>query len=141
VTRWPCGDGGPTPADAGADETSALPVTVTPRRLRAHDFSQTLPVTHKYATEHSVFVYSSGRYAETVRRTIVAPHFNEGGVSKEEIVMATATQEAYCVKCRQKRPMKDAQEVTMKNGRRALKGQCEVCNTNMTLMLGNKQPA
>jgi galactose-1-phosphate uridylyltransferase len=63
------------------------------------------------------------------------------GVSKEEIVMATATQEAYCVKCRQKRPMKDAQEVTMKNGRRALKGQCEVCNTNMTLMLGNKQPA
>ena len=31
--------------------------------------------------------------------------------------MATATQEAYCVKCRQKRPMKDAQEVTMKHVR------------------------
>jgi len=26
----------------------------------------------------------------------------------------------------------------MKNGRRALKGQCEVCGTNVTLMLGNK---
>ncbi len=52
--------------------------------------------------------------------------------------MATATQEAYCVKCRQKRPMKNAQETTMKNGRRAMKGQCEVCGTNLTLMLPNK---
>ncbi|HKC73284.1 MAG TPA: DUF5679 domain-containing protein [Chloroflexota bacterium] len=52
--------------------------------------------------------------------------------------MTTATQEAYCVKCRTKRPIKNAQETTMKNGRRALKGQCEVCGTNVTLMLGNK---
>ena len=35
ATRRPCGDGGPTPLDAGADETSALPVGVA-------DFSQTL---------------------------------------------------------------------------------------------------
>ena len=52
--------------------------------------------------------------------------------------MPTATQEAYCVKCRTKRPMKNAHEETMKNGRRALKGQCEVCGTTVTLMLGNK---
>lgn len=52
--------------------------------------------------------------------------------------MATATQEAYCVKCRQKRPMTDSEEMTMKNGRRAMKGKCEVCGTNLTLMLGNK---
>jgi RNase P subunit RPR2 len=57
---------------------------------------------------------------------------------KEESVMATATQEAYCVKCRSKRPIKDAQEVTMKNGRRALKGTCEVCGTVLMRMLGNK---
>ncbi len=51
--------------------------------------------------------------------------------------MATeAVQEAYCVKCRTKRPMKDTQETTMKNGRRALKGQCEVCGTNLTRILG-----
>lgn len=51
--------------------------------------------------------------------------------------MATeAVQEAYCVKCRAKRPMKNTAETTMKNGRRALKGQCEVCGTNLTRILG-----
>jgi methionyl-tRNA synthetase len=57
---------------------------------------------------------------------------------RKGFVMATATQEAYCVKCRTKRPIKNAHEETMKNGRRALKGQCDVCGTNVTLMLGNK---
>jgi hypothetical protein len=39
--------------------------------------------------------------------------------------------EAYCVKCRQKQTMKDAKQVTLKNGRPATQGQCEVCGTNM----------
>jgi hypothetical protein len=39
--------------------------------------------------------------------------------------------EAYCVKCRQKREMKDPQEVTMQNGRPATKGTCPVCGTSM----------
>ena len=30
--------------------------------------------------------------------------------------------EAYCVKCKKKTEMKNAQEVTMKNGRTAMKG-------------------
>ncbi|HSW89135.1 MAG TPA: DUF5679 domain-containing protein [Candidatus Saccharimonadales bacterium] len=37
----------------------------------------------------------------------------------------------YCVKCREKRDDPDAQEVTMKNGKPALKGQCPVCGTGM----------
>jgi hypothetical protein len=37
--------------------------------------------------------------------------------------------EAYCVKCRAKREIKDPQEVTMKNGRPAMKGTCPVCGT------------
>ena len=32
--------------------------------------------------------------------------------------------EGYCVKCKAKKEMKDAQEVTMKNGRKAMKGSC-----------------
>ena len=32
--------------------------------------------------------------------------------------------EAYCMKCKQKREMKDAKEVTMKNGKKALSGSC-----------------
>jgi hypothetical protein len=37
----------------------------------------------------------------------------------------------YCVKCRAKREGKDVQEVTMKNGKPATKGVCEVCGTAM----------
>ena len=36
----------------------------------------------------------------------------------------------YCVKCRAKRDC-DAEEVTMKNGKPALKGKCPVCGTGM----------
>lgn len=37
----------------------------------------------------------------------------------------------YCVKCRAKRDDPDAQKVTMKNGKPALKGKCPVCSTGM----------
>lgn len=50
--------------------------------------------------------------------------------------------EAYCVKCRQKREMKDGKEVTMpgKGGeRRAMTGLCAVCGTKMFKILGKKQ--
>ncbi len=39
--------------------------------------------------------------------------------------------DAYCVKCREKREMKDAEEVTMKNGRPATEGTCPVCGTRL----------
>jgi len=46
---------------------------------------------------------------------------------------------AYCVKCREKREMKDVKEVQMKGKggpRRALKGVCVVCGTGMFRILG-----
>lgn len=39
--------------------------------------------------------------------------------------------EAYCVKCKEKREVKDPQQVTMKNGRPATKGVCPVCGTGL----------
>ncbi|KKP46691.1 MAG: hypothetical protein UR37_C0005G0007 [Microgenomates group bacterium GW2011_GWC1_33_28] len=39
----------------------------------------------------------------------------------------------YCVKCRTKREGKDAQAVTMKNGKQATKAVCEVCGTLLKL--------
>lgn len=39
--------------------------------------------------------------------------------------------EAYCVKCKAKREMKDAKAVTMKNGKPATQGICPDCNTKM----------
>ena len=44
--------------------------------------------------------------------------------------------EGYCVKCKAKREMADASEVTMKNGRRAMKGKCPKCGTGMYKILG-----
>ena len=44
--------------------------------------------------------------------------------------------EGYCVKCRTKREMKDAEEVTMKNKRKAMKGKCSECGTGMYRILG-----
>jgi len=44
----------------------------------------------------------------------------------------------YCVKCKSKKEMKDAKEITMKNKRRAMKGVCVSCGTNMFCILGNK---
>jgi hypothetical protein len=51
------------------------------------------------------------------------PNEVEGGKA-----MAT---EAYCVKCKAKREMKDAKQVKMKNGKPATEGTCPVCGTKM----------
>ena len=39
--------------------------------------------------------------------------------------------QAYCVKCRAKKEMKDAKAVTMKNGKPATQGVCPTCGTKM----------
>ncbi|MCD6390918.1 MAG: hypothetical protein J7L92_02835 [Dehalococcoidia bacterium] len=39
--------------------------------------------------------------------------------------------QAYCMKCRAKREMKDTRRITMKNGRPATRGVCSVCGTKM----------
>lgn len=39
--------------------------------------------------------------------------------------------EAYCVKCKKKQEMKNAEDVTMKNGRKAKKGKCPACGCGM----------
>ena len=44
----------------------------------------------------------------------------------------------YCVKCKEKREMTEAQEVEMKNGRKAMKGKCSVCGTGMYKILSKQ---
>ena len=39
--------------------------------------------------------------------------------------------EAYCVKCRSKKELKDAKAITMKNGKPAAQGVCGSCGTKM----------
>jgi hypothetical protein len=44
--------------------------------------------------------------------------------------------EGYCVKCKKKQDMEGAKEVTMKNGRKAIKGKCPSCGTGMFKITG-----
>ena len=46
--------------------------------------------------------------------------------------------EGYCVKCKAKKPISDAVEEIMKNGRKAIKGRCPTCGTVMFKILGGK---
>ena len=46
----------------------------------------------------------------------------------------------YCVKCKEKREMKNEEIVVMENkrvpGLKRIKGNCTVCNTNMSKIIG-----
>lgn len=48
---------------------------------------------------------------------------------------------AYCVKEKAQKPMKDAHEVTLKNGKHALQGTCASCGTKMMKFISSKKPA
>ncbi len=46
--------------------------------------------------------------------------------------------EGYCVKCKAKKPISEAVEEIMKNGRKAVKGKCPDCGVVMFKILGGK---
>lgn len=49
-----------------------------------------------------------------------------------------AMHEGYCVKCKAKKPISEAVEEIMKNGRKAVKGKCPDCGVVMFKILGSK---
>lgn len=44
----------------------------------------------------------------------------------------------YCVKCKAKQEIVNSKEVVMKNGKKAIKGKCPVCQTGMYKILKSK---
>jgi hypothetical protein len=52
-------------------------------------------------------------------------------IFKPDSYFILVTTQAYCVKCKSKKDMKDEKQVTMKNGRQATSGICTVCGTKM----------
>ena len=71
--------------------------------------------------------------AQVERPVVEKPATEESGTSETE----PETEEAlmtYCVKCKKKTPMQDAQEVTTKNGNPAIKGKCSICGTGQFRM-------
>jgi len=49
----------------------------------------------------------------------------------------TGVQMGYCVKCRKVHDISDAKEVTLKNGRKALKGKCKQTGVGMFKFIKN----
>ncbi len=45
---------------------------------------------------------------------------------------------ARCMRCKENKPMKGAEEVTMKNGSTMLKGECGDCGCKMCKIVGKK---
>ena len=45
--------------------------------------------------------------------------------------MAAATSIGYCMKCKAQREIQDPKQITMKNGRLATDGSCQVCGTRI----------
>ena len=50
-----------------------------------------------------------------------------------------ADYEGYCVKCREKRPIKDATIAETKAGRKMAKGKCPKCGTTVNRFLASKE--
>ena len=67
------------------------------------------------------------RYFVQFGDTVDSPEVNV--VSSVQI--GGGSMQAYCMKCRAKREMKDAKSITMKNGRPATQGVCPTCGTKM----------
>jgi len=44
----------------------------------------------------------------------------------------------FCVKCRKKVELSNPQEVTLKNGRKAMKGTCPICGTPVYVFVKSK---
>jgi RNase P subunit RPR2 len=56
----------------------------------------------------------------------------------EAVRQKSSMAEGYCVKCKASKEIAEAVEVTMKNGRKAIKGKCPTCGTVMFKILGGK---
>lgn len=53
--------------------------------------------------------------------------------------MADEPMTGHCMKCKEKREMKDVEESTMKNGGTMAKGTCTVCGRTVCKFLGKKK--
>jgi len=74
---------------------------------------------------------SSGRSAGSRCAPAVPPRENPRVRCVDEAFGGATLASGYCVKCKATREIKDAQPITMKNGRPATQGVCPVCGTKI----------
>ena len=57
----------------------------------------------------------------------------------EKPILKSDTLDAYCVKCKTKRPIENPEETTMKNGRPAIRGICSICKCKVFRIVKSKK--
>lgn len=87
------------------------------------------------ATDETEADASSVEDATPEPHTVPVENENQPASPAEQAASAKPIM-AYCVKCKQKREMKNARAVTMKNGRRATRGTCAICGTTLNRIGG-----
>jgi len=60
------------------------------------------------------------------------------GINEQIKIKETTMAQGRCMKCKKQVEIKDGQEVTMKNGMKAIKGACPACGTKVFRILGKK---
>ena len=92
-------------------------------------------------SENNALVASPVSISSNIKNSFSQPLRVEDAGAEQDSSAATDSEketsslaEAYCVKCKTKRPMLNAREVTIKNGRFAVRGECAVCGTQLFRM-------
>ncbi len=78
-----------------------------------------------------VLIQDAGSHVQEIRPEQVVANILDWQAVSSNIPAEVETVEAYCVKCRNKRPMHEPKEVATKNGRRALEGTCPICGVRL----------
>ena len=73
-----------------------------------------------------------GYFGESMKSLRAGKRSQEGEIGGFGLSERKSDMEAYCVKCRDRRELKDPKPVTLSNGRPAIQGTCPVCATKLT---------
>jgi hypothetical protein len=84
-----------------------------------------------------IFAQSAVHDSRNVGECSAALNSNDQAIAKGGFPMEF---EGYCVKCREKRQIKDGKVEVNEKGRRMAKGVCPVCGTNVTRFLPSEAP-
>jgi pimeloyl-ACP methyl ester carboxylesterase len=78
-----------------------------------------------------VLIPDAGSHVQEIYPEQVVANILDWQTVGSNVPAMVETVEAYCVRCKSKRPMHDPKEVVTKNGRRALEGTCPVCGVRL----------
>jgi len=135
----PLAQGNPTQAGYA---TSAAPTSPGPLS-ETNDVAQTIAPDSKSEQTRNILPIESngpGSPQEQAETESSVPGSNQTSLPEQTASAPIAHQEqsvqAYCVKCKQKREMRNPTRFTMKNGRAAVRGTCTVCGSSITRIGG-----